>query len=107
MLIFNFEIIDDFLKALKYRIVDEVFSEYLEPETSLGASPQNHKLILQFIGRPDEKNTSILALYQIRIRIKQKNERNEIINHLQEAFAKVGGISLIQGNITEIFQSIS
>ena len=26
---------------------------------------------------------------------------------LQEAFVKVGGISLIQGNITEIFQSIS
>ena len=107
MLVFNFENLENFLEALKFRMQNEVFSTYLEPESSLGASPQNHKLILQFLGKPDEKNISLHALYQIRMTLKKKNERTEIIAQLQKAFEIAGGIKLIPGTITEIFQSIS
>ena len=107
MLVFNFERLDDFLPALKYRIQNEVYSEYIEPETSLGASSRNHKLILQFLGNPYKENTNLIALYQIKIQIKKKDEREKIIEKLKAAFEKTGAVKLIQGSITEIFQSIS
>lgn len=107
MLVFQYQVLEDFLASLNYRLVDEVFSQYIEPETTLGASPNHHQLILQFLGHPDSQNTNILGLYQIKLEIKTHQERDRIIVHLKEAFKKAGEIRLIQGSISEIYRSIS
>ena len=107
MLIFQYHALEDFLVALKYRIVDEVFSQYIEPETALGASSDHHQLILQFLGHPDASNLNIIASYQIKIEIKSKKERNSVVDNLTVAFKHAGNIQLIQGSITEISRSIS
>ena len=106
MIVFQYQTLEDFLGALKYRVIDEVFSRYIEPETEMGAASNRHELILQFLGHPDSQNTNILGLYQIKVDIKTKQERDSIITHLKEAFKKTGKISLIQGSISEIYRSI-
>lgn len=107
MLVFQYNQLEDFLTSLKYRITDEVYSQYVEPNNAMGAASNQHHLILQFLGHPDTKNVNILGLYQIRIEINTRQERDSIIVDLQKAFATAGNIKLIQGSITEIFRSIS
>lgn len=107
MIVFQYAALENFLEALKYRLNDEVFSQYFEPEIEMGAATNHHQLILQFLGNPNSENSSILALYQIKIEIKTSEERKSIIAHLQKAFKTAGDIQLIQGNITEIYRSLS
>jgi len=107
MIVYNYENLEDFLKALSKRINNEVFSQYIESKSTPDISSGDFKLILQFLGRPDINNTSLIALYQCIIRIKTIKERNETIKELKKAFEAAGEISLIQGWIKEIFQSIS
>ncbi|MHA1475058.1 MAG: hypothetical protein ACTSQ5_07710 [Promethearchaeota archaeon] len=107
MIVFNYENLEDFLKALSRRIINEVFSQYIEPKTTPDISSGDFKLILQFLGKPDVNNTTLIALHQCVLRIKTITERNKTIKELKNAFEAAGGISLIQGWIKEIFQSIS
>ena len=107
MIVYNYENLEEFLKALSRRINNEVFSQYIEPKNTHGISSGDFKLILQFLGKPDINNTTLIALHQCVLRIKTIKEKNNIINELKNAFEAAGGISLIQGWIKEIFQSIS
>ncbi len=107
MIVYNYENLEDFLKALSRRINNEVFSQYIEPKNTPDISSGDFKLILQFLGRPDTNNTSLIASYQCVLRIKTIKERDKTIDELKNAFEATGGISLIQGWIKEIFQSIS
>lgn len=107
MIVYNYENLEDFLNALSRRINNEVFSQYIEPKNLPDISSGDFKLILQFLGKPDSTNTSLIALHQCVLRIKTIKERNDTIKELKNAFEAAGGISLIQGWIKEIFQSIS
>ena len=107
MIVYNYENLDDFLTALSRRINNEVFSQYIEPKSTPDISSGDFKLILQFLGRPDIDNTALIALHQCVLRIKTIKEKNNTIKELKNAFEAAGGISLIQGWIKEIFQSIS
>jgi len=107
MIVYNYENLEDFLKALTRRINNEVFSQYIEPKSTPDISSGDFKLILQFLGKPDITNTNLIALHQCVIRIKTIKERNNTIEELKNAFEAAGGILLIQGWIKEIFQSIS
>ncbi|MHA1719634.1 MAG: hypothetical protein ACTSWX_04585 [Promethearchaeota archaeon] len=107
MIVYNYERLEDFLAALSRRMNNEVFSQYIEPNNTPEISSGDFKLILQFLGKPDINNSSIIALHQCVIRIKTIKERNETIKDLKNAFEAAGGISLIQGWIKEIVQSIS
>ncbi|QEE15169.1 hypothetical protein DSAG12_00993 [Promethearchaeum syntrophicum] len=107
MIVYNYENLEDFLKALSKRINNEVFSQYIESKSTPDITSGDFKLILQFLGKPDINNTTLIALYQCVIRIKTIKERNDTIEELKKAFEAAGAISLIQGWIKEIFQSIS
>jgi len=107
MIVYNYENLEDFLKALTRRINNEVFSQYIEPKSTPDISSGDFKLILQFLGKPDTTNTNLIALHQCVLRIKTIKERNNTIEELKNAFEAAGGILLIQGWIKEIFQSIS
>lgn len=107
MIVYNYENLEDFLNALSRRINNEVFSQYIEPKTTPDISSGDFKLILQFLGKPDSNNTALIALHQCILRIKTIKERNDTIKELKNAFEAAGRISLIQGWIKEIFQSIS
>ena len=107
MIVYNYENLEDFLKALSRCINNEVFSQYIEPKNTPEISSTDFKLILQFLGKPDINNTNLIALYQCVLRIKTVKERNNTIEELKKAFDTAGSISLVQGWIKEIFQSIS
>ena len=107
MIVYNYENLEDFLNALSRCINSEVFSQYIEPKNTPDISSGDFKLILQFLGRPDINNTTLIALHQCVLRIKTIKEKNNTIKELKNAFDAAGGISLIQGWIKEIFQSIS
>ena len=107
MIVYNYENLEDFLSALSRRMNNEVFSQYIEPKSTPDISSGDFKLILQFLGRPDNNNTALIALYQCVLKIKTIKERDDTIKELKNAFEAAGGISLIQGWIKEIFQSIS
>ena len=102
MIVFNYEILEDFLSALNRRVSNEIFSQYIEPEQNSELVAYRHKLILQFIGRPDPSNIHFAVLHQIAIPISGSKEREEIIGNLKKAFQTSGEVHLIQGYINEI-----
>ena len=105
MIVFSYEILDDFLAALSRRISDEIFSQYIEPNISTEIAATRHKIILQFLGKPDISNPNLLVLHQIAIKIGTKKEKDEVMGNLKKAFQEAGNISLIQGEINEIMMS--
>ncbi len=107
MIVFNYEILDDFLTAISRRVSNELFSQYIEPEKNSELVAFRHKLILQFIGRPDPANIHFTVLHQIVLPISGSKEKEEIIANLKKAFLTAGEITLIQGHINEIIMSIS
>jgi hypothetical protein len=106
MIIFNYDVLDQFLEMLPNRAINQIFTQYIEPKNGEGLPSQMHKLVLQFLGRPDPSNTNFLVMYQTAIKISSKKERDEVIANLRKAF-DAGGIQLVQGCINEIFMSIS
>jgi hypothetical protein len=106
MIVFNFDRLDDFLARLPQRAVNDVFTEYVEPKLTGEVPTQSHKLILQFLGKPDPQSPQLIILHQCAIKIGSKKERDDVIENLKKAF-DAGGIRLVQGCINEIFMSIS
>lgn len=106
MIVFNFDILDQFLGALACRATPFVFTQYVEPHTAEGVPVTTHKLMLQFMGRPDPQSPQLMVLHQCVLKIQAKKERDEIIASMKGAF-DTNGIKLIQGYINEIFMSIS
>ena len=104
MIIFNFDLLEQFLQALPRRIGNEVFAHYIEEKNPNGELTGEHTIYLQFLGHPDQ---SITVLHQCRIKIIKKEEREQIIASLMKAFEKAGGIQLIQGKIQEMFMSVA
>lgn len=106
MLVFNFELLDQFLTALSQRINNQIFFHFRDPgvNSELDLSSDSNEVILQFIGRPDAVLT---ALYQTKMKIAKKEDRTAILSQLESAFKSAGEISLIQGKIYEIVMSLA
>ena len=107
MICFNYTDLSQFTEALLRRAFNEIFYQYIVPKSSTDIALEQHKLILQFLGKPDPNNTNFLVLHQCEVKIKNQKNREETIANLEIAFEKVGEIKMIQGSINEIFQSIS
>ena len=90
MIVYNYENLEDFLKALSKRINNEVFSQYIESKSTPDISSGDFKLILQFLGRPDINNVSLIALYQCVIRIKTIKENYQHPGKRFKAFYHIG-----------------
>ena len=106
MLVFNYEILDQFLTALNQRINNQIFFHFRDPgqNADLDMSSETNEVILQFLGRPDSVLT---ALYQTKMKIAKKEDRNVILSQLETAFKVAGEIHLIQGKIYEIVMSLA
>ena len=104
MIIFNYDQLDQFLSALIHRVGNEVFAYYIEERNPNGELTGENIIYLQFLGHPDP---SLTALYQCRIKINKKEEREQLMATLLQAFQKAGGIQMIQGKIQEMFMSVA
>ena len=85
MIVFSYDILDDFLSALSRRISNEIFSQYIEPNQSTDIAANRNKIILQFLGRPDPTNVNLLVLHQIAIKISNQKEKEDVMENLKKA----------------------
>lgn len=107
MIIFHYDLLDQFLLALPRNMSSDVFLRYLEPaEAGSGIDTGNHTIMLQFMGKPDSQNVHLLVLHQCIIPLKSKQEKTEIVDKIQHAFQFSGEFHIIQGSISEIIHSV-
>ncbi len=104
MIVLNYENLEQFLFALQRRISNEVFAQYVEGKNSQDENSTTHTMILQFLGRVDP---NVLALHQCSLKLQKQEEKDELIQTLQQSFEKAGDIQLIQGKIIDIMMSLA
>jgi hypothetical protein len=104
MIVFNFEILDQFLAALSNRIHNQIFFHIRAPNSGSDQNESVYEVMLQFLGRPDPQ---VLVLHQCAIKLQKKEEREVVIARLKETFKTAGDIILIQGRIQELIMSLT
>jgi hypothetical protein len=104
MIVFNYDGLEDFLRALERRISNEVFAQYLDRPSPQVENDSTHTVILQYLGKLEN---SITVLHQCVLKLKKQEEKDQLIQTLQDAFEKAGGIQLIQGKIVELVLSLA
>ena len=106
MIIFHYDILDQFLNVLPRNIANEIFIQYLEPINILEMNNSTiHQVILQFLGKPDSTNVHLTILHQCALTIKTQADRQQIMDQIKEAMQSSGKFTLIQGKISEIVHS--
>lgn len=106
MIIFHYELLQEFLAALPRNITKDIFIQYLEADDSPDRSDLTyHKIILQFLGKPTEENPYLNILHECIIPIKTKEERKKIIQEIEIAFGQKSEYKVVRGKISEIIHS--
>ncbi len=106
MIVFHYDLLDQFLHVLPRNIANEVFIQYLEPINALEMNNSTiHKAILQFLGKPDPANIHLTILHQCALVIKTQADRQQIMDQIKGAMQSSGQFTLIQGQISEIVHS--
>ena len=106
MIIFHYDILDQFLHVLPRNISNEIFFQYLEPTNALEMTNNTiHQVILQFLGKPDPVNIHLTLLHQCALNIKTQADRQQIMDQIKEALQNTGHFTLVQGKISEIVHS--
>ncbi|MHA1521097.1 MAG: hypothetical protein ACTSVZ_06940 [Promethearchaeota archaeon] len=106
MIIFHYDILDQFLHVLPRNVANEIFIQYLEPTNELEMTNNTiHQVILQFLGKPDSGNVHLSTLHQCALNIKTQADRQQIMDQIKEALQKTGQFTLIQGKISEVVHS--
>ncbi|WP_457556488.1 hypothetical protein [Candidatus Harpocratesius sp.] len=106
MIIFQYDILEQFLNKMPRNISTEVFVQYLEPNHSMSMPERDtHRIILQFLGHPDDNNPHLNVLHQCVIELKSKKEREEIIKKIESAFDTLKKFKIVRGKISEVVHS--
>lgn len=99
--------IDDFVRYLEKRVLNEIFYEFKEITSDTLDSKINVEIVLHFLAKID--NT--MMMYETKqnlIRSPSSDIDKEVVNTLQKIFNKVdSSLSLIKGKIREIYLSYS
>lgn len=106
MIIFHYDVLEQFLNQLPRNISSEVFIQYLEPNQELELQERDsHKVILQFLGRPDDGNPHLNILHQCVIKINSTKERDEVVKRIETALNTLKNFKVVRGKISEIVHS--
>ncbi|MHA1775137.1 MAG: hypothetical protein ACTSWC_00090 [Promethearchaeota archaeon] len=106
MIIFHYDVLEQFLNQLPRNISSEVFIQYLEPNPELELQDLNsHQIILQFLGRPDDSNAHLNILHQCVININSKKERKEVVQRIETALNSLQNFKVVRGKISEVVHS--
>lgn len=99
--------IDDFVKFLEKRVMNEIFYEFKEITRNSLVGIVDIEIILHFLAKIENS----LMLYETKQTItksKNSNTDQEVVKTLQKIFFSVdSSLSLIKGKIREIFLSYS
>ena len=99
--------IDDFVKFLEKRVMNEIFYEFKEITRNSLVGIVDIEIILHFLAKIENS----LMLYETKQTItksKTSNTDQEVVKTLQKIFFSVdSSLSLIKGKIREIFLSYS
>ncbi len=99
--------IDDFIRFLDRRTIDEVFYEFKEITSNSLVSQVNIEIVLHFLAKVE--NTTILyETKQIITKSKNSDVDIEVVKTLKSVFSSVdSSLNLVKGKIREIFLSYS
>ncbi|MFX1257147.1 MAG: hypothetical protein ACFFAN_04780 [Promethearchaeota archaeon] len=109
MIVIFLDDIQDFAAALPKRIMNEIFYEFKEINTSDLSSKVDIEIILHFLSKVEE----YICLYETKVNLTKDdsgklNSGQHVINELQKIFSQVdSSLSLVKGKIREIFLSFS
>ncbi|MHA1805562.1 MAG: hypothetical protein ACTSU4_13675 [Promethearchaeota archaeon] len=105
MIVIFVDMLEDFLRFLEQRIMDEVFYEYKERTSSDLSINNKIEIVLHFLSKLE----NFLVLYETKLTLENFTPSDidqQIIRKLKEVFKK-HEIKLIKGKIREIFLSYS
>jgi hypothetical protein len=107
MIVIFIDDIEDFVKFLPRRIMDEIFYEFKELSRQDLSSQVNIEIILHYLAKVDNN----LILYETKITLEKEEITNiddKVIKELQKLLEKISSeMSLVKGKIREIFLSYS
>jgi hypothetical protein len=107
MIVIFIDDIEDFVKFLPRRIMDEIFYEFKELPGRDLSSQVNIEIILHYLAKVDNN----LILYETKVILKKEEIDKidqEVINELQKLLEKISSeMTLVKGKIREIFLSYS
>ena len=96
MLVIYLDEIEDFVRFLDRRVMNEIFYE-ITPDINSAS------IALHFLGQVGE----MIVLYETRIEVRAGKQTEEVLKEIRETFSTIGEIELIKGKIREIFISLA
>jgi len=96
MLVMYLDEIEDFVRFLDRRTMNEVFYEIISDVNSA-------TIALHFLGQVGD----MVVLYETRIEVRAGRQVEEVLKEIRETFNTIGEIELIKGKIREIFISLA
>jgi hypothetical protein len=96
MLVIYLDEIEDFVRFLDRRSMNEIFYE-INPDMNSAS------IALHFLGQVGE----MIVLYETRLEVRAGKQTEEVLKEIQETFNTIGEIELIKGKIREIFISLA
>ncbi len=98
MLVIYLDDIEDFVRFLDRRSMNEIFYE-VNPDPSANSA----NIALHFLGQVGE----MIVLYETRIEVRAGKQVEEVLKEIRETFSTIGEIELTKGKIREIFISLA
>ncbi len=96
MLVIYLDEIEDFVRFLDRRSMNEIFYE-INPDSN------STTIALHFLGQVGE----MIVLYETRIEVRAGKQTEEVLKEIKDTFSTIGEIELIKGKIREIFISLA
>ncbi len=96
MLVIYLDEIEDFVRFLDKRAMNEIFYE-ITPDSN------STTIDLHFLGQVGE----MIVLYETRIEVRAGKQTEEVLKEIRETFSTIGEIELVKGKIREIFISLA
>jgi hypothetical protein len=107
MIVIFIDDIEDFVKFLPRRIMDEIFYEFKETPGQDLSSSITIDIIIHYLAKVDD----YLVLYETEVKLRKEEISDidqEVITELQKLLEKISAeMTLVKGKIREIFLSYS
>ncbi len=102
MIVIFVERMEDFVKFLERRVMNEIFYDVRGPPDHPDKGGASYTILLHFLGAIGNAQ----GLYETEITLNQVSSRDELIEKMKLAFQSFE-IELIEGKIREVFMSLS
>ncbi len=96
MLVIYLDEIEDFVRFLDRRSMNEIFYEVNQDSNSAA-------IALHFLGQVGE----MIVLYETRIEVRAGKQTEEVLKEIRQTFGTIGEVELVKGKIREIFISLA